>query len=99
MYTKGEWKYYKKDYPEFLGHKMESRYIVKGLTVIAEMGGGTKEEAKANAHLIAAAPDMYEALRSGVEGIRLNPRGKERDLAIRAFMFLAEKALAKAEGK
>lgn len=43
--------------------------------------------------------EMYEALRAGAEGIRINPKGAELQFAIKAFLFLADKALAKVEGK
>jgi len=47
-------------------------------------------KAKANAHLIAAAPDMYEAL-------RMLSYGSDSDIEL--AKILGRKALAKAEGK
>ena len=81
-YTKGKWKY-EKSY----------RYH----NVINESGGtivqcGTLEESEANAHLIAAAPAMYEAL-------------KQLALVCRDVSYThtelvsARKALAQADGK
>jgi hypothetical protein len=65
--------------------------------IMSDFGDTTTEEARANAALIAAAPEMYEALRELEEAIRtedkLNP-GR-----IVTAEKLARAALAKAEGK
>lgn len=61
--------------------------------------GGTVEEAKANAHLIAASPDLLAALKELLEdpdyqiAIGGNPH------AVDAMLSRARAALAKAEGK
>ena len=45
------------------------------------------------------APEMYEVLKGGSEAITNNPKGEARDLAVKAFLFLAQKVLSKVEGK
>ena len=78
--------------------RMEINRIIKSHTLCSD---GEALGASGNIieiHLISALPAMYEALKAGVEGIRLNPKGQERALAISSFLFLADKALAKAEG-
>ncbi len=54
-------------------------------------------ECKANAHLIAAAPDMYEALKLFIERARELNHKYPIELAL-PFVH-AEQALSKAEGK
>lgn len=74
----------------------------KDLTVIDVMREHHYTEPEARAYICgvndSGASKLYEALRVGIEGIKLNPKGEERELAIRAFLFLAEKALALANG-
>lgn len=87
-YTKGEWKINKTEW--IIG----DAYTVKsGLTLVALVPGiDTLPEAEANAHLIAAAPEMYEALKAVYEDEnfgKLSPKTK-------AITF---NALSKAEGK
>ena len=55
----------------------------------------TQEEEKANANLIAAAPDMYEALKELFKLLEGDKAPKWRAIA---FYDIAKKALAKAEG-
>lgn len=89
MHTQGEWKYHKKQ-SSFQGHELKSRYIVKGRTVIAEMGGGEEAIVDANANLICAAPDMYQALKK-IASCEKRADGDVVDIA--------RKAIAKAEGR
>ena len=59
------------------------------------------ESARHNAHLIAAAPAMYEALQAMVianHGMPINPMD-EKDEICRQALEKAQKALAQAEGK
>ncbi len=94
-YTKGEWKVIKThgDAPW-----QEGRAIVCDKKLIADLsiyGGGLIETVvNANAYLIAAAPDMYKALKQAertFEAFRI------REVDPR--MLMITKALAKAEGK
>ena len=81
MYTKGEWEI------------QDRTHIFSGERLVANCGGysvstmesSTLKENIANAHLISAAPDMYEALKR----IRLQYSITNHEL---------DKALAKAEG-
>ena len=74
--------------------RLQSAEHIKGITT---------EECEANAHLIAAAPDMYEALEAygdylstpSDRGGKNGPKGKAHD----KFISLKNAALAKAEGK
>ena len=58
---------------------------------------------KANAHLIAAAPEMYEALKAVLEGSSLDPSNPgriwERQTPSSKAILKAFEALAKTEGK
>lgn len=56
----------------------------------------SEEEAEANANLIAAAPDMYEALKEFFKLLEGDKAPKWRAIA---FYDIAKKALAKAEGR
>lgn len=86
MYTKGEWKVYW-ERPDAKDNS-DCRIITDGGEV-AIMLAPDLNECKANAHLIAAAPELYEAL-----GALVAAYVDEGLLAERA-----EQALAKAEGK
>ena len=82
-HTKGEWKYRK-----------DTRYH----NVVNESGGtivqcGTLDSSEANAHLIAAAPDMYEALKELVSDFKQGAMPNFDEIP--EF----EAILAKAEGK
>tara|TARA_R100000306_G_scaffold26658_1_gene30401 strand:+ start:24 stop:338 length:315 start_codon:yes stop_codon:yes gene_type:complete len=59
-----------------------------------DMGGLCLEEVRANAHLIAAAPDMYEALQQAITSMQ-DSGYQNSHVVIRA----GKAALAKAEGK
>ena len=94
-YTKGEWK--AKKTTVVIPSKHDSNmtdFVVAQTDIYCSVEG---KEAEANARLISAAPDMYEALRalsfqfaSAVE----KPYSKDKEIYEQA-----QKALAKAEGK
>ena len=67
--------------------------IRERLTPIVERMGGDWEQQKANAHLIAAAPQMYEALLAYQQANRLHNDAEA------ALYDQAEKALNAADGK
>ncbi len=93
-YTKGEW-----------------TNVAKGIIdqldrTIAILIDGSYEEKRANANLIAAAPDMYEALKAMLEGSEIAPlrpdepiRVWERAMPSEEAILMGFKALAKAKGK
>lgn len=60
--------------------------VAEGLAVGHTAGGSTREEAEANAHLIAAAPDLLEALQTGVDN----------DMPMTEWLQMARAAIAKA---
>jgi len=92
-YTKGEWRVGEpfvkgQDYPIYSedGYELARAFIYNG-------------EQKANAHLIAAAPDMYEALKQLMVDYRVICERKPRNTILQTRLSMAVKALAKAEGK
>ena len=90
-YTKGPWKH--ADAPEGCSEQIYAPQAGNGngglITVISS--GVSKEEDIANAHLISAAPEMYEAL----EAVKDRIEG-EWELDADSFQLVL-KALAKAE--
>ena len=60
--------------------------------------GLTREEAIANAHLIAAAPAMYEALQAMLDGILFTRGASMSEDRWRTLTTIARTALAQAEG-
>ena len=88
-YTKGEWRI--EHYPDSQIKIHSGFESICGLTY----DGKVADEVEANAHLIAAAPDMYEALERLVD--YLNYLGVPEDCEDQYEE--ANKALAKAEGK
>ena len=94
-YTQGEWDY------DINANKGFDIYLKGSLKVIATVLHKdvsympSEEEAEANARLISAAPDMYEALKALLAESRKHGESLE-DTPIEA---LAAAALTKAEGK
>ena len=106
MITKGEWIVYGGhnggfDRPLILAFDKANR----PRKCIARLVEGKPEEVNANAHLIAAAPDMYEALKIVLpwakEWIRYlrNTVGQGQGQNADEQFVIADKALAKAEGR
>ena len=66
-HTPGPWKYYRDNYPA------GPAIVPKHGPVIAELWNDdsirNREEHEANAHLIAAAPAMYEALEAAIDAV------------------------------
>ena len=96
-HTPGPWEYltettYAGDYPYSVGHKVKMGNEL--LTVSSHAYGADEffEKAAANARLIAAAPELYEACK---EFVRKCECGEARSHRIYAQM---KAALAKAEG-
>ena len=93
-YTKGEWKYY------YDGMKGITAVCAEdGIDLftneVAKIQGDTQEEKDANAYLIAAAPEMYEALERLM--VALEECGSVHN-DVRVAYNLAKPALAKAKG-
>ena len=90
-YTKGEWQVH----PDFF--KWVMRRNEEGLFDTIAIAEGNEETAKANAHLIAAAPDMYEALK----GLEVNYNLDNMSIVVKQDVDCVKRvfaALAKAEG-
>jgi len=89
-YTKGEWGMYQHETE--LGTEVKI-YSVDNSEDIAYVGrvGFRQAEIQANANLIVAAPDMYEALKAMAD--------IHSPYSPRVAHDMADKALAKAEGK
>ena len=108
-YSKGEWEVVKKDKAHSLFFDGFSVSVNTKELVIALCDRDKwdhKEQRLANAHLIAAAPDMYEALRK----LRMPPKSPihkcPADISSSPCvcgwhdaLHMAQKALAKAEGR
>jgi hypothetical protein len=96
-HTPGPWKPAEKAAESFLiasPINPQSSYwecaVISGVRLIAVVRGGTPEEAIANARMVAAAPDLLEALKGLVEPDR---SGRHLEAARQA----ARAAIAKAE--
>lgn len=60
--------------------------------------GLTNEEKEANAHLIAAAPDLFDALQNIMNGITSGAIKTDYDEVMENAVIRAHKAIAKAKG-
>ena len=92
-YTKGKWEVGSDSWDTYIG--TGTQYLAK----IINSGSLTDNEVQANAHLIAAAPEMYEALKLLIERMNSDMVGSEYGVALTLPRVWAERALAKAEGK
>ena len=86
-YTKGEWKANRH------GVFVECRNLIIANIVNRE----TNDETIGNAHLISAAPEMYEALKTVREQVANFLYPKVKLLSSKELIVLMDKALAKAE--
>jgi hypothetical protein len=113
QFTKGPWKWATKDGNSYLIHDNEENNKWPSLGCIVDDGsaggeyGATIHPDDPNAHLIAAAPDMYEALQSAHEVLKalIEPNAIQQTTVINTYAQAVEAeqnaraALAKAEGK
>lgn len=91
-YTKGSWYIEENDENEEIGpYRIESQSVT-----IAGDVSGIGIEAQANASLISAAPDMYEALKQALKIIEAEP---EACGIYKANAQLIKNAILKAEGR
>jgi len=89
MYTKGEWQVVS----DPLG-KFTDIFVETGMPIATIRHYTDREQDLANAHLIASAPELYEALSYIIRA--LDEAGYIKANSI--FMDMPNKALAKAEG-
>ncbi len=90
-HTKAPW--------EWLGEKV---FGDDGLTVCSDVNGEDQETYEANARLIAAAPDLYEALQGLISLLDSGCCAaaiRDEDGPVGSAMRLARAAIAKAEGE
>lgn len=87
-YTKGGWRIEE--------HPVQGHFIGNGEISIASIHEVGNNEAEANAHLISAAPDMYEALK---RLYRLMAKDCGGCIKTEITLLEAQEAIAKAEGK
>lgn len=87
--TKGTWKVV--DLRRVQGYAIETRD--KPICEVPDYIGNTSGETESNAHLIASAPDMYEALKE----IKLVWQELDPDIKFPHLQEVINKALAKAE--
>jgi len=93
-YTKGEWKVV--PIPMDANNRIMSYHSDYYRTAIADVFGMNGED-KANAHLIAAAPMMYEALKAFDDYLCAAP---PHNMKLKAYAVkFMEQALAKVEGR
>ena len=98
-YTKGEWKISHSAFDRCHGGKGAREFVVnKDEDEIAEVQGNTNDKCLANAHLISAAPEMYEALQKISYAVMNGNLKVNKSVAIQIYE-IATPALAKAEGK
>jgi hypothetical protein len=104
-FTKGPWNYRVRVDRFADGTLSEEKYAVTanmGEDTICEMWVDREEEA--NAHLISACPEMYEACKRAFNWLHViisdfeikNPENKDALMGLQNFIY---KALSKAEGK
>lgn len=92
VHTPGPW-----DVQDPLGGGPNEWIFADGL-YIAEVDG-EREEADANARLIAAAPDLLAALKDAVEYLELQLECSGEDTGETAMIRLFQKTIAEAEGQ
>jgi hypothetical protein len=99
-YTKGEWEIANGTFIYCLNEAGTNRFdcgLQRGWDDNGERT--SRGELEANAHLIAAAPEMYEALKLMLERMESKMVGSDYGMAFELPKVWAERALAKAEGK
>ncbi len=95
-YTKGKWTIFKINKKEIIIGLLSGNDIISEIKVFPK-GMINSGEALANAHLIAGAPEMYEALKLLVE--RMGEIQYQYPITLELPRVHAERALLKAEGK
>ena len=98
-YTKGEWRAYclgSEGY-QVRNSSLAGCDLKERLTPIVERMGGSFETQKANANLIASAPDLYEACKATDNMVII--KTEEGYLIPSDALRKIKKAIAKAEGK
>ena len=106
MHTKGEWKITDVAFARWSTYRKSvtgaRNFVTMDLGQVAEIHGDTEDESLANAHLIASAPDMYEALKEARTALTIKldtPTYQEIiDFKNRVEPMIL-RALAKADGK
>ena len=98
QYTKGEWEA-RKLFPDRHGIITKEAWEITTpeYDVVASINHSAPIRKEDDAHLIAAAPDMYEALKECLVNLEILYRAG--NLPKSALHLRAEKALSKAEGK
>jgi len=97
-HTPGPWQVLKRGYNQYAVDKFPATSPLVGSDApICVMIADEREDANAkeNARLIAAAPDMYEAIREALVTFQCNPDWRDEDKA----MNMMRDAIKKAEGK
>ncbi len=99
-HTPAPW-HYSPEVSKQSNHLVYGSKEANGNMLIANCGNHKTSEAEiiATAHLIAAAPDMYEALKESLFGLRLRQKREPDNIRLSNDIKLIEKAIAKAEGK
>lgn len=105
-YTKGEWLIHWSNIRDKEGSDLRIKLNehlggMEDIAIILSPRCCNVKECEANAHLIAAAPDMYEALKAWDELRAMQPldSGADIDAILQKCSQKTDKALLKAEGK
>jgi len=91
MFTKGPWEVT----PIQTVVNARTRVCIGAVTI----DGRPQKELTANAHLIAAAPDLYEACKTAEQELEQRYGANEGSAVDRAALKIIKTAIAKAEGK
>jgi len=106
-YTKGKWRYEEDDdsYQDKNRDTGTYKGVITGgvveLVLCVMIGDCLENEVESNANLIAAAPNLYEALKSWdkLRAMRPLDSGADIDDILRECSRITDEALSKAEGK
>lgn len=100
-HTAGPWRFDKIAYSQDLNFHIQTVDMSHKNTFIGEVGGGlqTNHEIEANARLIAAAPELLEALEE-IESMKaISALPEHLHALITAMKIAAKEAIAKAKGE
>lgn len=99
MFTKGPWRVEQGHYPSFIDVKSDGALNLSMCWYATDLTEAQGEETRANANLISAAPDMYQALESILYAFWLACEDLPDEFEKRNEVKDARSALSKARGE